>query len=155
MEALYVDLDGVLADFDRGVLELCGLPPRHVDLSIRQMWRALAKAPDFFGSLELMPDAMTLWERCLPLAPTILTGLPHGGWAEPQKRAWCARVLGPEVPVITCMSRDKPQWSAPGHVLIDDRISAQDPWEAEGGTFVLHTSVETTLLELERLTANA
>lgn len=151
MEALYVDLDGVLADFDRGVLELCGLPPGDPELSMRQMWRSLARAENFFGELELMPDAMELWERCLPHSPTILTGLPHGGWAEPQKRAWCARVLGPEIPVITCMSRDKPQWSAPGHVLIDDRLKAKEPWEAAGGTFILHTSAAASVQALEAL----
>src|ERR1044071_4661041 len=102
---LFLDLDGVLADVDRGVLALTGKHPHQQ--SRREMWRAVARAPDFFAELAFTRDGRRLWEFCRPLDPTILTGLPHGGWAAPQKRRWVARMLGPDVPVITCMSRDK------------------------------------------------
>jgi hypothetical protein len=86
----------------------------------------------FFETLELMPDAEALWHFCAPHRPTILTGLPLGAWAPDQKRRRAARVLGAQVPVITCMSRDKPHWSGPGHVLVDDRASAWEGWERKG-----------------------
>ena len=37
------------------------------------------------------------------------------------QRNWCKRELGEDVPVITCMSRDKHTYCRPGNVLIDDR----------------------------------
>src|SRR4051812_48849800 len=71
------------------------------------MWRAVARAPDFFAALAFTPDGRRLWEFCRPLDPTILTGLPRGGWAAPQKRRWIAEMLGAEVPVITCSRAKK------------------------------------------------
>jgi hypothetical protein len=146
---LFLDLDGVLADFDRGVREVTGRDP--AELPLKTMWGALAKAPRFFDTLAFMHDAEELWRFCAPHRPTILTGLPIGNWAPAQKKAWVARMLGAHVPVITCMSRDKPRWSGPGHVLVDDRASARPGWEAKGGTFVHHTSAAESIAALRAL----
>jgi hypothetical protein len=146
---LFVDLDGVLADFDRGVLAVTGKRPE--DLSLKTMWGALSKAPAFFDTLDFMHDAEALWRFCAPHHPTILTGLPLGSWAPKQKKQWVARMLGAHVPVITCMSREKPRWSGPGHVLVDDRASAREGWEAKGGTFVHHVSAERSIAALQKL----
>jgi hypothetical protein len=146
---LFLDLDGVLADFDRGVHEVTGKRPE--ELSLRSMWRALARAPSFFETLALMEDADVLWHFCAPFRPTILTGLPLGTWAPEQKRRWVARMLGADVPIITCMARDKPRWSGPGRVLVDDRASARAGWEGRGGIFVHHVSAERSIVALRRL----
>lgn len=42
---IYLDLDGVLADFDRGVEKYTGKRPDQLD--IKQMWTALARYEDF------------------------------------------------------------------------------------------------------------
>ena len=68
-----------------------------------------------------------------------------------QKKRWVARMLGAHVPIITCISRDKPRWSGPGHVLVDDRASAREGWERKGGTFVHHTAAEGSIAALRRL----
>lgn len=149
MLSLFLDLDGVLADFDRGVHAVTGKRPE--ELSVRAMWKALARAPDFFETLAFMADAEALWRFCAPHRPTILTGLPLGAWAPEQKRRWVARMLGAHVPVITCMARDKPQYAGPGHVLVDDRASAREGWESKGGTFVHHVSAEQSIAALRRL----
>ena len=52
-----------------------------------------------------MPDAQVLFEAVKHLKPTILTGLPLGNWAAPQKERWAPAFPG--VPIITCMARDK------------------------------------------------
>jgi hypothetical protein len=146
---LFLDLDGVLADFDAGVEKLTGKRPDQ--LATRAMWRALAQAPDFFGTLAMMQDAHLLWDWCKPFRPTILTGLPYGGWAPAQKQRWVANMLGADVEVITCMARDKPRWSAPGHILVDDRERTREAWEAAGGAFVLHRSAVESIAALRRL----
>ncbi len=146
---LFLDLDGVLADFDRGAEQVTG--KRSADLSPKTMWSALSRHPDFFATLEMMHDAQMLWDYCRPHDPTILTGLPRGNWAESQKRQWVANVLGRDVDVITCMSREKYRWSAPGHVLVDDRASLRESWEAHGGIFILHTSAERSIEQLREL----
>ncbi|WP_114393426.1 hypothetical protein [Oleisolibacter albus] len=149
MTKLFLDLDGVLADFNRGVETITGRRPDQQ--SARTMWAALARAPDFFGTLELMADARTLWDHCLPHRPVILTGLPLGSWAAAQKRRWVAAMLGAEVEVVTCMARDKPDWSGPGHVLVDDREKTKDRWEARGGAFILHRTAADSIRQLRAL----
>lgn len=144
---LFLDLDGVLADFDAGVLAVTGRRPD--DLPSAAMWRALAGEPDFYGMLEPMPDAWMLWQFCAPHAPTILTGVPRGIWASEQKRRWVAQRLGADVPVITCMARDKHRHAIPGAVLVDDRESARVPWETVGGIFVRHTSAGVSIAALK------
>lgn len=146
---LFLDLDGVLADFDRGVELVTGCRPDQ--LSTREMWRALSREPDFFGTLELMVDAKELWAYCKRHHPVILTGLPIGTWAAPQKRRWVANMLGEDVEVITCMSRDKPNWSAMGHVLVDDQEKTKAGWEAKGGTFILHHNAAQSIAVLKSI----
>ncbi len=58
------------------------------------MWRRLSRTRGFFETMPLTPDAMVLWDFCLPREPRILTGLPRGTWAEGQKRRWVAKRLG-------------------------------------------------------------
>ncbi len=146
---LFVDLDGVLADFDRGVFELTGSYPN--EMHPRKMWPRLATAEGFYAHLPWMPDGVELWNGVKHHDPVILTGLPMGKWAEPQKRTWCSRELGPEIPVITCMSRDKAQkardYVGPSiiPILIDDRIKLKEAWEAMGGVFIHHTSAAASL----------
>jgi hypothetical protein len=146
---LFLDLDGVLADFDGGVEMLLGKRPD--GLLPQRMWPALAKAPSFYGKLEMMQDAPALWDFCKPFKPKILTGLPRGNWAEKQKRQWVASKLGRKVEVITVMSRDKHKYAAPGHVLVDDRLNLRDAWQAAGGTFIHHVSAARTIARLKKL----
>lgn len=150
---LFVDLDGVLADFDAGVRRATGREP--AELEPRRMWPVLARTKGFYDNLDWMPDGKELWEAVKGFSPVILTGLPMGRWAEPQKRAWCARELGADVPVITGMSRKKAQLAAEwlhenGHahktpLLIDDRLKLKEAWEAEGGVFILHLDTRTSV----------
>jgi hypothetical protein len=146
---LFLDLDGVLADFDAGVEAVTGQRPE--TLSLKTMCAALARAPRFFETLAFMQDAEALWAFCAPHRPTILTGLPLGSWAPAQKKAWVARMLGAHVPIVTCMSREKPRWSGPGHVLVDDRATACEGWERKGGRFIHHVSAERSIALLRAL----
>ncbi|BAI72207.1 hypothetical protein AZL_015690 [Azospirillum sp. B510] len=146
---LFLDLDGVLADFDRGVVAVTGKRPEQQPM--KEMWRALSRHADFFGTLEFMHDARELWAFCAPHQPTILTGLPMGSWAPDQKKRWVARMLGADVPVITCMARDKARYASPGAILVDDREMARAPWEAAGGRFILHRSADGSIAELVTL----
>lgn len=146
---LFLDLDGVLADFDRGVETVTGKRPD--ELPTRAMWAALARHPDFYAALELMADARMLWDFCRPFEPTILTGLPRGNWAEDQKRRWVRRMLGEKVRVITTQSREKHKFATPGAVLVDDRASLREAWEAAGGIFVHHVSAARSIAALTAL----
>jgi len=150
---LYCDLDGTLTDFVKKVQQITGHSPG--ELSPDVMWNAISRHWEgnrgFYACLEWMPDGWDLWCAIRHLRPAILSGLPRGKWASPQKRVWCARELGPRVPVYTCFAPEKPTYSRPGAVLIDDSANVRAGWERHGGIFVHHTSTPETLVQLRDL----
>ena len=149
MRQLYLDCDGVLADFDKGATALLGLPPRAFEkkYGLGRFWAKLAKSPDFYFSLPLMADAMTLFDAVKHLRPVILTGLPRGNWAADQKVRWAALHF-PGTKIITTMARDKRDHGKEGDVLVDDQVRHRHLWEEMGGIFVHHRSAEQSIREL-------
>jgi 5'(3')-deoxyribonucleotidase len=146
---LFLDADGVLADFDLGARQLLGASPKQFIARHGRgaFWKRLAKAPDFYARLPEMPDARQLFDAVKHLEPTILTGLPLGSWAAPQKVEWAAEHF-PGVPIITCMARDKHKHMHSGDVLVDDREKHRADYEAAGVVFVHHKNAEDSLRQL-------
>lgn len=146
---IYLDCDGVLADFDTAAEAILGQPPQVFEEThgSGEFWKRLARHGDFFGSLNPMPDAFELYAAVKPKKPVILTGLPEGDWAAPQKRRWARRYF-PGVPVITTMAALKREHCHPGDVLVDDRDHYRHLWEAEGGVFILHTDAKSSIRAL-------
>jgi 5'(3')-deoxyribonucleotidase len=149
---LFLDADGVLADFDEGARRLLGMYPRAFEKKHGRaaFWKRLASATNFYGALPEMPDARLLFERVKHLKPTILTGLPLGNWAASQKVEWAAEHF-PGVPIITCMARDKHKHMRPGDVLVDDRENHRAAYEAAGVVFVHHKNAEDSLRQLAKI----
>jgi hypothetical protein len=83
------------------------------------------------------------------LDPVILTGLPRGNWAAPQKRRWAERHF-PGVPVITTMAALKREHCHPGDALVDDRDQHRRLWEAAGGVFIHHRNAAGSIRQLAR-----
>ena len=149
---LYLDCDGVLADFDAGAERILGMPPRAYQArhGAGPFWARLAQAPDFFGSLPLMRGATELFAAVRHLHPVILTGLPRGNWAAAQKVRWAARHF-PRTRIITTLATDKRDHCAHGDVLVDDTLKYQHLWEGAGGIFVHYRDVHQALHELSAL----
>lgn len=152
MRRLFLDLDGVLADFDRGAEQVLGMPAAAFEkrYGIKEFWKRLARAPEFYARLPEMADGRELFDAVSHIGPTILTGLPLGKWAAPQKVAWCEEHF-PRVPVITCMARDKHRFMDPGDVLVDDREKHRADYERHGVVFVHHKDARTSIAELKDL----
>jgi hypothetical protein len=149
---LFLDCDGVLADFDAGARQLLGLSPhafeeRH---GRREFWRRIARATDFYARLPLMADARQLFDAVSHLGPIILTGLPLGNWAAPQKVRWAEEHF-PGTHIITCMARDKYRHMKGADVLVDDRANLRDKWEDAGGTFIHHKDARSSLEQLAEI----
>jgi len=149
---LFLDADGVLADFDHGAQHVLGMTPkafiaRH---GRSNFWKRLANAKNFYGSMPEMADAQLLFEAVKHLKPTILTGLPLGRWAAPQKVEWAAEHF-PGVPIITCMAADKHKHMHPGDVLVDDREKHRAAYEEAGVVFVHHKNAEDSLRQLAKI----
>src|SRR4029077_19016098 len=113
----------------------------------KRFWCDLQSCDGFYRNLPLMPDARELFETVKHLNPVILTGLPWGDWAEPQKREWGAKHF-PGTKMICCMSADKRNHMKPGDILVDDFLKYKSLWIEAGGIFIHHTSTISTLAQL-------
>jgi hypothetical protein len=155
---IWVDMDGVTADFDRHYIEEIGpLPPR--DGNNRDVdWEEINKI-DFFLTMPPMPDADLLWGFLagLPNPKGILTGVPSSGTerASRNKVSWAAHQ--PFIPAgteVRCLrSRDKFKHCTPGDILIDDWTKYKAHWEGAGGIFITHTSAADTIRQLKNVLA--
>jgi hypothetical protein len=158
---IFLDCDGVLADFDKRAKEILGCLPREFEgkEGEDQLWERLYATKEFFYSLDPLPDAFELVRGVEKLGyhPTILTGIPkpreHQLSSVPaadQKRKWVKKHLGPEYEVITCRSVNKClHIERRGDVLIDDWQKYMTKWEDRGGKFILHSFAKDSLEQLE------
>lgn len=134
---LFCDLDGVLVDFEKGVEEkfkknICDIRPS-------TLWSVINRSTTFFENLPWMPKGKEFWERIKEYHPIILTGVPPGcPTASEQKIRWCQRELGPDIRVITCLTKDKSKYCFGRSILIDDRLSVLELWKDKGGRFILY-----------------
>lgn len=147
---LFLDNDGVLADFDQHVINLLGEPPRQLEarLGAKEFWKRLHAIPGYYFKMPLMADAKELVAGCIHHHPIILTGCPQGGWAEEQKQRW-KQVHFPELDMICCLSKDKRNFGGTGDVLIDDWEQHKDKWIEMGGIFITHTDAKSSLEKLK------
>ena len=148
---LFLDCDGVLADFDSRAITLLGEHPRQAEVTLgtEAFWQTLRNQNAFFRDLPKIRDADLLYRSVAHLNPIILTGCPAGEWAEEQKLAW-AQEHFPGVRMITCRSKDKRLHMSPGDILIDDYLQYRHLWLEAGGIFIHHQSAKQSLEELSK-----
>lgn len=157
---VYVDMDGVLADFDGGVRTLCHMEPLdqgHVTKEENDvLWAAVRQVPHYYGQLEPIAGSLEmlreiynmLGDRC-----QILTGVPKP-WrgiehASEDKVEWMHRLFSPEITVHTVLRKEKRQFcTGPQDILIDDYIANIKEWEKAGGTGILFRGAQETLERL-------
>lgn len=164
---IFVDLDGVLVDFEKFAAE--HIIEKHINIDQVQahlaqrgakndFWKAVnrwvKKGHLFFGAMDPMEDAFVLWDYIKEYFPTILSATGHVPHASTEKRDWVKRHLGDTTAGMALFVRaasEKCQYAAPNHILIDDRKKAIEPWIEAGGIGILHTSAADTIEQLKKL----
>lgn len=151
---IYFDMDGVLADFSRGVEELCGITA--LDQAHRKeadddaMWGAIKNVEHFYNRLELMPGAKELFSFAYnnyPGAVEILSGIPKPKrgilTSAEDKTEWIHRIFSDEVKVNIVFREEKKKYVlGKESILIDDLEKNINEWEESGGTGILFISAE-------------
>lgn len=153
---LYLDMDGVLADFDAGAEAAIGTTNTYKWEWIHgtpAFWAKLNQDPEFFFNLPPMPDAMLLFGSVRHLDPVVLTALPKKNATDvaDQKRRWVDKYLGDDIRVVTCLTSEKPDYCSLYDILIDDRNINAAAWVERGGRYVLHTDARSTVAELKKM----
>lgn len=149
---IYLDLDGVVADFFGFARFLLGadyhsLPPELA-------WQQLGTVPNLYRNLPTLDGARDLFEMLSRLAPvSILSAMPlPTGYlrsAAADKRAWVAHHLSGAVQVITvCGWEQKALFAAPEDLLIDDSARNVAAWCDAGGPAIEHVSMAQTMRRL-------
>lgn len=160
IKRIFVDMDGVLSDFDKRYFDL--FQARSIDLKeagrldeYDDNWNRFVKEWHF-GTLDFFKGAELLIEylNSLSVEKVILSSsanfVQHNDivfqktyWLRVRKIEWA--------PVILPGKRYKKAFAEPSAVLIDDTPSNVNDFRNYGGGAVLHRNVEETIKELQKI----
>lgn len=147
---LYIDLDGVMADFDKYFFDQFGVESAKLDDPT--LWKWIDGHGNFFRNLPLCDGAIEFFRSVEHLNPFILTACPKTNYttAAVQKRQWVYEHLSKEVTVMPMLGgKNKVLFMhSPGDVLIDDFEKNCIPWREHGGIAIHHKNFGSTTKQL-------
>ncbi len=155
---LYLDLDGVFADFDQKVFTITG--EHSSQLKPKSLWGQLSRVEHLFLTLDPIPDSIAHFQELQQRSKVpieIITGLPlpYGNFktGESDKRAWVKQHLDPNM-IVHCTTRrgDKIKHiQFNDDILVDDMDYNINGWRDAGAIGILHKNWEMTIVKLETL----
>ncbi|MCF8861641.1 DNA repair endonuclease [Agrobacterium phage OLIVR2] len=157
MRRLFVDLDGVMADFDTHFRNLfnCDPPSKIGGVNDDEMWKLIHDKGDFFETIPVFEGTLSFWKKITDYAdfdPIILTAASkkHYHAMAIQKRKWVRQTLSTEHLILPVWGSSSKTlfMHAPGDVLIDDYKKNCDRWNAAGGYAIHHTDFDKSFKEL-------
>lgn len=159
---IYFDIDGVLADFDAGVMAVAGVdlalhgPDAFADKELKDQVFA---HPTFFIDLPVLPGAKDMVAYAMGFDADVqaltATGYSNEDAIAIQKRKWI-KIYFPEIKEVHTVpkSDDKAKYAWPDIILIDDRLEKSIvPFRTKGGIGIHHTSPANTKRELDKVWA--
>ena len=152
---VYVDLDGVVADFERAFNDT--YPAKLSSLShdeLAEYKKNFAKE-GVFGSLPVFQGSKRFIESLVKMGHEveILTAVSEYDSAEnaKQKAKWVKTHLGDIKFNWVKKSHEKAKFAGPGVLLIDDRDKSIVPFKRAGGLTIKHTKFSDTLKKMKLL----
>jgi hypothetical protein len=152
---IYLDMDGVIADFYKRYFERYKLAPRDAEKKkeFNKYFDEFIETEQF-ATLDLMPGAMEGIEflRKAPVLTEILSSTANEARYDAiskQKLLWLEKHGIVFKPNFVPGKRHKYKFAAPDKIIIDDTKSVIDDWNNAGGIGILHTDWPTTLAILK------
>ena len=158
IEKIYLDMDGVLTDFEGRFADKFGYPA----MSVRDRKNFSKEWPQFiadkeFETLEWHPGGQKLLEfireyREIPVEMlTSSGGHKHHNEVARQKKVWLKKWGIAYKPNVVPGRKYKSEYAEPGVVLIDDTEEIINAFNAAGGIGIHHKNIEETLETLDFL----
>ncbi len=154
INCIYLDMDGVIADFEKRYLELYNVTPSSVNYNEFNTYFDRFIEDRNFETLDLMPDAMDLIRALRnALPPTqILSSTANENRYEAiskQKTKWLQTHDIDFQRNFVPGKRHKKKYARTDTLIIDDTESVINDWRAAGGVAILHKNVPDTLVQLK------
>lgn len=152
ISCIYLDMDGVIADFSKRYKELYHMEPREAEKKkeFNKFFDEFIETRQF-ETLDLMPGAMEglIFLRKQLVVPTQIlsstANMERYAAISKQKLIWLNTHNVTFTPIFVPGKRFKYEYAAPDKIIIDDTPSVIDDWRAAGGIGILHTDWQTTL----------
>ena len=158
---VYVDMDGVVADFDQRFLDLSGMMPREYEAKYGRdaFWEFIDEGENklkFWIGIPQMSDAQSLMDYVSQYDYEMLTSPSIKQQSLMGKGLWIKnhtnKGLFKSKPKVNYrFAKNKVEFAAPNHILIDDRADTINNWNIAGGIGILHTSAANTISQLKKL----
>ena len=160
---VYVDMDGVLTDFERRFEQFAGVTPEEF-IAQKTIEVGKPKADEqfldlvdkqigvrYWAGMPWMPDGEKLYKHIKKYKPTILTSPSRDESSRIGKGVWIKRNM-PNTPYkFGYKASGKAKYATPSSILIDDREDNINAWKAAGGIGILFKSTEQVINELSKL----
>jgi hypothetical protein len=150
---IFLDMDGVLVDFDQQFKDLTGMMPREFEskYSTEEFWEKIDKAGvGFWRGMKWMPGGEALYNRAAQHDHFLLSSPSRSEVSKIGKRLW-RRDKTPNTKLYLARSYNKRKFAAPNHILIDDRADNIQQWKDAGGIGILYKSADQVNAELDKL----
>jgi hypothetical protein len=152
-DKIYLDMDGVIADFDKRYIELYGEKSAKMTVKSEQQFREFIGGQNF-ATLDLFPGALTLLKylRELPIPVEMLSSSASPEYHDEisrQKKIWLDTHQVTFNPIFVPGKHLKAQYATTTSILIDDDEQNIKDWNAAGGLGVLHRNELSTICILK------
>lgn len=148
---LYVDMDGVLTDFNKGYYDLTGIDLRGSFRSDPKFWEPIDRAGyNFWVNLDWTKDGKKLWKYIEKYSPEILSAPSRENDSRIGKHDWVKRELA-GTHLILRTAEHKIEFVCKNCILIDDLPENVERWRTAGGIAIHHTSANDTIKQLQKL----
>ena len=156
IECIYLDMDGVIADFVKRYKEMYHMEPRDAEKKRQfdQFFDQFIESNQF-ATLDLMPGSMMGLEflRKASVPTQILSSTANEKRYDSiskQKMIWLQKHGITFTPNFVPGKRHKWKFATPNSIIIDDTESVIDDWRKAGGIAIWHKDWPTTLAILRQ-----